>query len=459
MNMRRTEDRPPLPAGFSERIRLQFGDEATDLLAALEGNAVAAIQAHPFKPFSSPASGNSVPWYPSGHILNERPSFILDPYYHSGCYYPQEASSMVIGWITEWLFGDRRSILILDYCASPGGKSLLLLNHLRGSGMLVSNEVVPKRNTILRQNLIRWGIPGYITTASETSAFAQCGLFFDLVLVDAPCSGEGMFRKDPASRREWNASSNRSCAIRQRAILSDMHKLQHDGAYLIYSTCTLANEENIEQCVQLVETGQYVSVALPLPESFNASVVVRNGVTGYQFLPHRALGEGFFFCVLKKRGDESSVPKTRLRAEPRWREYQPDGAEPISLDIPDRLFPVVDDAGVVTLSPIEADELNGFAGILRISSTGQELFQTSGGRTTPLHGLAMLSTIQFEPEQISLNREAALSYLRGESISGDFCTSGKFVAVCHGDARLGWAKQVPGRLNNHYPPELRIKKR
>ena len=284
------------PAEFINALRESIGpSRAERVLAALASEPEVSVRTNPFKLTPAqlrrhfgPLAGEAVPWAADeGFYLTDRPSFTLDPLFHAGAYYVQEASSMYVGALFEQalaLLGRRGGLRVLDLCAAPGGKTTQLLSHLDDTSLLVANEVVPARATVLAENVARWGCANAVVTSSDPSAFTPLRGLFDIAVVDAPCSGEGMFRKDERAVAEWSLDTVRLCAARQRRILADVWPSLAPGAFLIYSTCTfnrLENEDNVAwiqselgaECLQL-----------------------------RHFYPGEDRGEGFFAALLRKAG-------------------------------------------------------------------------------------------------------------------------------------------------------------
>ena len=239
----------PLPELFRSRTTESLGtSEAERLFAALDnGESPVSIRFNPYKIGSQP-EGRQVPWCRYGYYLDERPQFTLDPAFHGGAYYVQEASSMFLEAIFRQIFEPDAAPRILDLCAAPGGKTTLLSTLAGAEGLVVANEVIRQRASVLAANAVKWGIGNIVVTNNDPAHFAPFEHYFDLIAVDAPCSGEGMFRKDPAARTEWSEQGVKLCAARQRRILSDIWGSLRPGGILIYSTCTFnaaENEENI----------------------------------------------------------------------------------------------------------------------------------------------------------------------------------------------------------------------
>ena len=296
--------KPSLPVAFEASIKkLLREDEAQQLLHALDEEAPTSIRISQAKSEyfnllkKGDLSSSFVPWCPWGYYLDKRPTFTGDALFHAGTYYVQEASSMLIYQVKPLLGED--PIVALDLCAAPGGKSTLLLDMLPQGSVLVSNEIVRHRANILEENLLKWGNPNSIITSTTPKSLGKATGLFDMMLVDAPCSGEGMFRKDMQAREEWQPNSPKLCADRQRLILSDVWDSLKEGGLLVYSTCTINQEEN-EDIVQYIV------------EILGAEAINLGDISGgvwkspflqypcYRMLPHKAQGEGLFMAVLRK---------------------------------------------------------------------------------------------------------------------------------------------------------------
>ncbi len=282
------------PAEFINGMRESLGPLRADrILSALSREPEVSVRVNPFK-FSlgdlrthfGALAGDAVPWAPEeGFYLNGRPSFTLDPLFHCGAYYVQEASSMYAGSLFEQALqhiGRRTGLRVLDLCAAPGGKTTQLLSHLDETSLLVANEVVPARATVLAENVARWGCSNVAVTQSDPSAFPAMRAYFDVVVADAPCSGEGMFRKDERAVAEWSPDTVRLCAARQRRILGDVWPALMPGGFLIYSTCTFNRSEDED------------NVDWICSELKGSCLEMRH------FYPGEDRGEGFFAALIRK---------------------------------------------------------------------------------------------------------------------------------------------------------------
>jgi 16S rRNA C967 or C1407 C5-methylase (RsmB/RsmF family) len=292
---------------FEAQMQSILGEEEWPLLAeALQNPAPVSIRYNPFKKVPVVAALAPVPWSNGGYYLPQRPSFTLDPTFHAGAYYVQEASSMFIGRIVQQLLSTKEGIRALDLCAAPGGKSTDLLSNLPEGSLLIANEVIRSRYNILHQNMIKWGQSNVVCTNHDSRDFNQLAGFFDLILVDAPCSGEGLFRKDHKAREEWSVNNVQLCTGRQKRILADAVQMLAPGGYLLYSTCTYNRSENEENAKWLISEFGLTPQHLSLDKNWN----IETREVGYQFYPHRLKGEGFYSAVLQKKdGPTYQYPK------------------------------------------------------------------------------------------------------------------------------------------------------
>jgi len=304
------------PSDFIRRIRDQFPATADDFVEALNFDARVSIRLNKQK-FDSIPELPTVPWSNQAYFLEQRPVFALDPLWHAGAYYVQEASSMFLEQAFQQIQTDG-SKMVLDLCAAPGGKSTHLNSLINDKDLLVSNEVIRSRVPILIENLSKWGHSNFMVSNSDARQFGDLGPLFDVLVIDAPCSGEGLFRRDPEAAKEWSLENANLCSVRQRRILAESWPCLKQGGYLIYSTCTFNPAENEENLNWLRSQGGFESVRIPLQEEWNVNEIDNNGIYGYRFLPHKVKGEGFFLSILKKTEQTEPVHfpkklKTRLQ--------------------------------------------------------------------------------------------------------------------------------------------------
>ena len=443
-----------LPVEFIESIRQQLGNEAELLLRALETEPVTSIRLNTkLDVLTFDCDTDEVPWHIDGYYLSERPQFTLDPLFHAGCYYVQEASSMFLQQVLEQYVNP--SSLVLDLCAAPGGKSTLISEYLGHDGLLLSNEVVRQRVFVLSENIQKWGNGNTVVTHNSAAEYGEkCRHLFDCLVVDAPCSGEGMFRKDEQARSEWSLKAVKQCAERQRSILMDVWDALKPGGVLIYSTCTFNAEEN-EKNVEWIAESLGAEV---LPIDYDPSWGIVEGSMGYHFYPHKTKGEGFYICALRKNEDEAlnpvkiKVKEAKAMPHPEylpvmrsWLQHPDDWA----IRYADRF---------ATAYPLKYKEIiDWFSTQLTCISTGFGLGEERGKGIAPQHSLSMLKDLRKEAfPNIALTREQALAYLRTEALNLSDVPLG-LVLVTYEGVPLGFAKNVGNRQNNLYPNEWRIR--
>jgi len=298
-----------LPDAFVRRVVRDLGpEEGAALCAALDGVPPVSLRLHPAKCGDAEAllqraeAAGQVPWCPDGHYLARRPQFTFDPAFHAGAYYVQEASSQFVGRLVGDVVGRR----VLDLCAAPGGKTTLYASLVGPDGLVVANEIDRRRASVLADNVRKWGTGNVAVTACEPRALGDFEGWFDVVAVDAPCSGEGMFRKDIASRTEWSENNVRMCAARQEAILTEAWRALKPGGRLIYSTCTFNRQENEEMVAYMVSELDAEPVATGLPSGHGIAPGLATPYPCRRFMPHLLQGEGLFLAVLRKPEDGDS---------------------------------------------------------------------------------------------------------------------------------------------------------
>lgn len=297
-------------------------DEAMELVKALRSSPVTSVRLNKRKPGAQFPEATKVPWCKSGFYLSTRPQFILDPLLHAGAYYVQEASSMIYETVIEKLLnrfqseqintnknklipqGDSPTFLrVLDLCAAPGGKTTAMINALPNGCEIVANEYSPKRVGALKENLDKWGYPFVTVNNKNTAFYGGEGENFDIVAVDAPCSGEGMMRKEEIARSQWSFSLVNQCAMLQKEILENAVKALKPGGFLIYSTCTFNRKENEENAEYLVKEHSLEPINLEFPEDWNIRKGINTDLPVYRFMPHLTQGEGLFLAVFRKPGE------------------------------------------------------------------------------------------------------------------------------------------------------------
>ena len=288
-----------LPEKFETSISQKLGSDLPAFIESLNESPPVSIRINPHKN-KRPAPADPIPWCPFGQYLPQRPVFTLDPLFHAGSYYVQEASSMFLGEALRQSTDLRLPLRVLDLCAAPGGKSTHILSLIGTESLLVSNEVIRSRASILSENIQKWGYPNAIVTNNEASDFQQLKGFFDVIVIDAPCSGEGLFRKDPNAINEWSPDDVQRCSARQKRIVTDVWAALRENGILIYCTCTYNESENEDNLKWLKENYSLDFIRLRTETSWGITEVETNGLFAYRFFPHKTRGEGFFLSVMRK---------------------------------------------------------------------------------------------------------------------------------------------------------------
>lgn len=453
-----------LPPAFLQRVQEQLGPEYQAFIDAMSAPAVISLRTNPLK--THPSAEDYVPWHPLAYFLDERPSFVADPLFHAGAYYVQEASSMLLYQMVDWT----QDMHILDLCAAPGGKSTLIAGAMSENSVLLANEVIPSRAGVLAENLTRWGHPNVLVSQNEPKAFRDCKDLFDLVVVDAPCSGEGMFRKDPRAIGEWSPEAVTHCAVRQRDILADVVDCVKPGGTLIYSTCTWSQEENEEVIEWLLdEYGEEFEIdAKSMEAAWGAKGVEIRGIShaAYRCWPHHIRGEGLFLCRLRRKGMASS----EIEREPAPRRHRKKGKQPqpsvphwqpwvdAFLHDPKALIFSEKNDKVYGYSKPLSKFLQRLPNTLRLIKKGVYLGKLFRKGINPSQELAMSPSLKEDLPSMELTLEQAQAYLKKEDLpQGDKPRSGYLIARYRGVA-LGWLKGAGHRLKNHYPINWRIRK-
>ncbi|MBQ9440356.1 MAG: hypothetical protein IJU35_07195 [Paludibacteraceae bacterium] len=424
-----------LPEGFEELVkRGVLGAEWDAFCASLDVPSPVSVHVNDRKSVSDMfGDAEPVGENVNGFYLSSRPKFTLDPFLHAGCYYVQEASSMALGtMLSRYVPSDA---LVLDLCAAPGGKSIIISQYLKEKGFLVANEPIPNRTNILAENLTKWGNDNFMVTRAYPHQFDKLGVQFDAIVVDAPCSGEGMFRKEPESVRQWSQTLVEQCAERQREILAHAWERLKEHGTLIYSTCTYNSVEDEDMAQWICDE---------LGGTF---------IEQKHYYPHQHNGEGFYIAVLSKMGGKEQISNKccdLYAAEdvvPRVYSYRTIGERVVAVQ--KRFAGIVDNA----------------ARCLPIVLSGTEVALAKGKKQVPCHALGLSkyrdeiisgnSDLRFEYRVLDVDLTSALKYLRGEALPDDGAKG--FVLIRYRGEAIGWGNNVGNRINNLYPQQWRIK--
>lgn len=452
-----------LPQAFVESTRAALGDKADAVVEAIRaGESVTAVRANPFKISADDlrrrfaAAGEYVPWCADAFYLNERPVFSLDPLIHAGAYYVQDPSAMFVGSLAEELIRQSEaSLKVLDLCAAPGGKSTAVASALRPSDLLVSNEVIGSRASVLAENMVKWGCYNTVVTNNDPKDFARLAASFDIILADVPCSGEGMFRKDPAAIAEWSPENVNLCAARQRRIVADVWPSLREGGWLIYSTCTFNSSENDGNVEWICsELGAEVCAPVALLRAMSAPGQGEQCVStrcGLQFAPGITRGEGQYVAVLRKTSSAkpaSFKPAKPLRKAPcNW---LMDGFDSFSVET---------SAGTLIKAYPQAlvQDIRQFEERLKVLRSGVAVATVKGRDLIPQADLALSQAFRQDAfQQVELAKDQALQYLRCEVLQLPDAPKGFLTVTCEG-LPLGFVKNLGNRANNLFPQAWRLR--
>lgn len=466
-----------LPIDFINDIEQELGKtEADKLVAVLTGNeTVTSIRLNSGKGRELSVKDGTTPveWCESGYYLNERPLFTFDPLFHAGVYYVQEASSMFLCQALQQYV--HAPVRMLDLCAAPGGKSTLALQFLPKGSLLVSNEIDRQRSRILMENIIKWGYLNVLVTNNAPKDFAHFTNYFDVILTDVPCSGEGMFRKDAQAVSEWSEKNVTMCTERQRSILKDCWNSLKPGGLLIYSTCTFNLHEDEENVHWIVENLGAESLPLKMENEWN----ITGNLAGYpehtyHFFPHKNPGEGFFLAVLRKTGSDSAAFQMEFGVSLRNKKFKnkskngdmknrgnypklPDEIKKWILSSEHFIFKEKEDELIAVPLSLEED-FKQLTKELYPLQEGITIAVKKGKNWVPAQSLAMsqqLNSSVFYSYDASL--KDAWAYLRGEALALPENVPIGFVLITYKHHPLGFVKNIGNRSNNLYPQNWKIR--
>lgn len=440
------------PADFIQHLSNANGFDADAFCAAHRCSAPTSIRINPSKTRTSSKALEPVRWNADGFYLSERPDFTLDPFFHAGAYYVQEASSMSIVNFLNEQFTATSNIKILDLCAAPGGKSTLLLSWLNGQGFLLANEVIKARASVLRDTISRWGYANVAVSSNDPLQFKRMPDAFDAVVIDAPCSGSGMFRKDQGAMKHWSMQAVEHCAARQHRIVEDVWPSLKPQGIIIYSTCSYSELEN--ETVSRWISDELGADIIKSKALSNISEIIENEY-GYRFYPNRIDGEGFYISCFRKSSENVAVhsgkSNVKIKFNPcsnevlNWIEPSPKWAE------------ITSHLGRNLVSEVESEWLSNLLQALHLIKLGISLGDSAKGKFIPDHDLALFNGLRNDIPAIDLQFQEALKYLKKESLPNREELRGLHLIRYEGHG-LGWSNAVQGRLNNLLPKSWRILK-
>ena len=451
------------PEDFLRKMRdLLQEEEYSLLIKALAQPPPVSIRLNPFKKTDCFKDLEPVPWCSGGYYLPSRPVFTTDPIFQAGGYYVQEASSMFIEQVINSLHVKNKNLSVLDLSAAPGGKSTHLLSLLSSDSLLVSNEVIRSRVNVLEENLVKWGCSNYIVTNNDPADFTRLSESFDIILVDAPCSGEGMFRKDKEAALHWDPENINVCVSRQERILSNILPSLKSGGFLIYSTCTWNEEENESNIINLMLKEEFSSLRIPLNPEWgikeSQTVVNDNKLYTYRFFPHKLKGEGFTISCIQKAGASENQPEARVkRAKVTLVSANDRGVVQKWISNPENFEFIIINDYVFAIKKSYFNKFLHYKDNLYIKAAGLKMGKIIRNDLIPSHELAQSIEISSAIPAIELQLKEAINYLRKDQINIDTGNVQGWSIVKYKGLNLGWIKILNNRINNYFPVEQRIR--
>jgi len=429
------------------------------------GAQITSVRLNPNKTFDIRHSiidiQQKVPWSSHGYYLTERPSFTSDPLFHAGAYYVQEASSMFLEEALKQTVDLGKPLRVLDLCAAPGGKSTLIQSIISADSLLVSNEVIKTRVNILSENITKWGAANVIVTNNDAKDFQRLQNYFDVIVVDAPCSGSGLFRKDANAINEWSENNVALCAQRQQRILGDIFSSLKPGGVLIYSTCSYSQQEDEAIADWLAAELKVESVQLKVEESCGIveTVSERSGSFGYRFYPDKVKGEGFFIAAFRKPcsteiNAEIKNQKSKGKSKQVFTAKEIETIKPYLANVDNYFFIKQNEEAIAMPMHLE-DDLAIIRSALYIKKAGVRLGTIIRDELIPAHELAVSNIIDPAVPKLDVDNETALQYLRKADINIPSAHKG-WVLITYQQLPMGWIKIMPSRTNNYYPAAWRI---
>jgi NOL1/NOP2/sun family putative RNA methylase len=400
----------------------------------------------------------AIPWTSHGYYLSQRPSFTLDPMLHAGAYYVQDASSMFLEQALQQTGDLSLPLKVLDLCAAPGGKSTLIQSLISNKSLLVSNEVIKTRVNILAENITKWGAANVIITNNDPKDFQRMQNYFDVIVVDAPCSGSGLFRKDAAAIAEWSQQNVIMCSQRQQRILADALPALKEGGTLVYSTCSYSEREDEAIADWLINDCGLLSAQIKILPEWNIveTQPSLHKAYGYRFYPDKVKGEGFFIAVFtkgEKIAPERRTAKYKTKSE-RLTFKEMDIVKPYLKDGDDFFF-IKQKDDVIAMPSHQEHDLATIQFSLYIKKAGLKMGSIIRNELLPDHELALSSNINSSLASVEVDKETALQYLRRQEIKIATDIKG-WSLLTYQHLPLGWVKILPNRINNYYPKDWRI---
>ncbi|WP_462239455.1 methyltransferase RsmF C-terminal domain-like protein [Ferruginibacter sp.] len=395
-------------------------DEAAFIQLHQSGEQVTSVRKNPAKILDGQSvifnnQLQQIPWCANGYYLDERPSFTSDPLFHAGAYYVQEASSMFVGQALQQTLDLSQPLKVLDLCAAPGGKSTLIQSLISAESLLVSNEVIKTRVNILSENITKWGAANVVVSNNDPKDFQRLENYFDVIVIDAPCSGSGLFRKDAAAIEEWSINNVQLCSQRQQRIVADVFPALKENGIIIYSTCSYSTEEDEAVCDWMVEEFKMESVPLKVENTWGivATESEIHKAKGYRFYPDKVKGEGFFITVFKKKQEAafSATQKKERKTLQQVTKTEIEAVSPWLKNAADFFF-IKQNEEIIAVPLYLQNDLQILQTALYIKKAAVRMGAVIRNELIPHHELAISTIISTAIPSVEVDLETALQYLR-----------------------------------------------
>ncbi len=447
-----------LPQELIDKLKHTAGFDSDKFIEAHELNPSISIRLNSKKNQSEEiVEYTNVPWLNEGKYITNKARFSLDPLWHAGSYYVQEASSMIVGCIIKQLIPKEKIINALDFCAAPGGKTTCIADNINKNSFLVSNEVNAKRISSLKENVVKWGSGNIAISNSSAEKFSEIAEFFDLILIDAPCSGSGMFRKDEFALKQWSPQLVKSCStIQKEIILNLINSLTREGL-LLYSTCSYSKEENEDICDFILENRELENVTISLNKDWNITETISDKykATGYRFWPYELEGEGFFVSIFRKKGIKE-IKEIKSKNIPN---YKPSLLmeswikENLNFNFETLYTLHKETVGVENRN--HSTKINFLKRYIYFVYSGTDIAKESYKEIIPQAELAFSTNVKFIGNTIEVDKTKALNFLSKQSQTYEYPKG--WYLIKYLNQGLGFIKQLENRNNNYYPIEWRLR--
>lgn len=443
-----------LPEALLQQLRPVTGFDEAAFIAAHQQPSVTSVRLHPLKGNEIDVNGTTIPWCALGRYLSQRPVFTVDPAYHAGAYYVQEASSMFLFHIWKQVIKEATGLRVLDLCAAPGGKSTLIASLLDNDSLLVTNEVIRSRSSILEENMVRWGYSNTWVTSNDPRDIGKLSGYFDVMVTDVPCSGSGLFRKDERALDEWSVDNVNLCSKRQQRIIADVWPALKQDGLLIYATCSYSPQEDEEILNWLSENYEVEGLQIEFPKEWGIVEVSsgKNSMYGYRFFPDKLMGEGFFVAVLRKKESGENIRLSRFKTSNDKKLQQ---QASFLLQQGEYSF-LQSEHYTVAINAKHEEDFQLLQKALYFRKAGVSLGDAAGKDWVPAHDIALSVDVAADLPRFEVDKEQALHYLKKEDIGTQPEQKGWHLVTYKG-LGLGWLKALGNRSNNYLPKNWRIR--